>query len=779
MSSSDIPSYTNYQEQVPQIDQHYWGYPANSFLGQVLNLNTGGFNIWNTSNPRPDTLPSHDNGKTGWSMSKGLFEYWNGSRWVELRSNMSIYSEEISNIVWGLQWNSLPLWLIREIKEIMDSYEPPWYDPLWRQTSGTNYSVISSPIARIQAVDMRGTDVFVDQPLDGATRGSQVVNVDFLNRRMLWYIHPNNNAQVIPVDAIDVVDLRGRDNNNRALTRTPSSSNPLDIVNVQYVTNAINTAIEEAISGITLPNTYWTKRSNNLVPINGESIIDLRGYNYSDIEDHARAFAGTATGDHGYEIVNVNYLNRRVAWEIITGGSYDQVTKPKDRIDAVDMRGTDVFVDQPVDGTNIGSQVVNVNYLNNALSSIDIPDSSRWRVQGNNLVPISGDNVVDLRGPNFTNPELHIRSFAGNPTGDHAYEIVNVGFLEEFFFQNCANGCEITGTFVIETATVNAMTVNVRLKITAIDPEESEVCFVASSQESQAYHWRDQYALERTGGSSGIAHSRTQKAEGDGFTNNEAGHVFRPKVNDLIYLSFSSRGIHFGNIPNWSYWQNGQRIYIHMCKNPSVSMMTGGSHLYFTQILRSRIVPNITAIAPATSSPTPTPSPSPRPTPTPTPSPTPTPCAVSGLLSTGASASSPQRLNTWQNIGHFNILKPSSGSCTIYSHVWVVRSSGSGTISGKLKTYIDGGAVLWTNNFSFNVPANGQGGQTSVGFTSTNIIIGWLRHDIQITGGSGSGVIYVRASRMAVDSDTIHTWSGSQLNDSGNMAQIQSNFNLS
>lgn len=80
-----------YMPRIPEVNSINWGESFNKFLTQLLDPNTGSINIW-TNETRPGgitTIAGIERGKSGWNISKGCMEVFDGNRWVELKSYIS------------------------------------------------------------------------------------------------------------------------------------------------------------------------------------------------------------------------------------------------------------------------------------------------------------------------------------------------------------------------------------------------------------------------------------------------------------------------------------------------------------------------------------------------------------------------------------------------------------------------------------------------------------------------------------------------------------------
>lgn len=73
---------------IPDINTTNWGASITEFLTQLLDPETGSINLWNDET-RPGGLTGIagvKQGKSGWNISKGCLEVFDGSKWIQLKS---------------------------------------------------------------------------------------------------------------------------------------------------------------------------------------------------------------------------------------------------------------------------------------------------------------------------------------------------------------------------------------------------------------------------------------------------------------------------------------------------------------------------------------------------------------------------------------------------------------------------------------------------------------------------------------------------------------------
>jgi hypothetical protein len=76
---------------IPDINTINWGASITEFLTQLLDPETGSINLWNDET-RPGGLigiAGVKQGKSGWNISKGCLEVFDGSKWIQLKSSIT------------------------------------------------------------------------------------------------------------------------------------------------------------------------------------------------------------------------------------------------------------------------------------------------------------------------------------------------------------------------------------------------------------------------------------------------------------------------------------------------------------------------------------------------------------------------------------------------------------------------------------------------------------------------------------------------------------------
>lgn len=107
---------------IPDINTTNWGASITEFLTQLLDPETGSINLWNDET-RPGGLTGIagvKQGKSGWNISKGCLEVFDGSKWIQLKS----YITEIPTPLLTSNNNTIANteWVTKKIDKVIQDF---------------------------------------------------------------------------------------------------------------------------------------------------------------------------------------------------------------------------------------------------------------------------------------------------------------------------------------------------------------------------------------------------------------------------------------------------------------------------------------------------------------------------------------------------------------------------------------------------------------------------------------------------------------------------------